>query len=140
MIFSTCQTGPGRGCTKKIRVIRHAKGKNGGHVLPLRKLRDLSKDPLRVPQVFPINVKETRCLFFPKPFGAPLVVHGFSPPLISASQPGGFWLPVDNIDQSIKNQFTTGSNGLLPDVPQIFQMVSHVRQPDYQRTMSLQRG
>jgi hypothetical protein len=52
MIFSTCQTGPGRGCTKKIRVIRHAKGKNGGHVLPLRKLRDLSKDPLRVPFFF----------------------------------------------------------------------------------------
>jgi hypothetical protein len=35
-----------------IRVITHAKGKNGGHVLPLRKLRDLSKDPLRVPFFF----------------------------------------------------------------------------------------
>ena len=52
------------GCTKKIRVITHAKGKNGGHVLPLSKLRDLSKDPLRVPQVFPINVKGNTLPFF----------------------------------------------------------------------------
>ena len=56
------------GCTKKIRVITRAKGKNGGHVLPLRKLRDLSKDPLRVPQVFPINVKGNTLPFFSETF------------------------------------------------------------------------
>ena len=49
---------------QKIKIITHAKGKNGGHVLPLSKLRDLSKDPLRVPQVFPINVKGNTLPFF----------------------------------------------------------------------------
>jgi len=49
-------------------MLRAPKGKNGGHVLPLRKLRDLRKDPLRVPQVFPINVKGNTLPIFSETF------------------------------------------------------------------------